>query len=91
MHARRDAGEAQPAHRLGCHRGPAVPTGEVCLRSACGNDAAERSQSGVQGILHPPLHLPVTLATREIRVDDLATASISSPEPPTDPPRSASV
>jgi hypothetical protein len=83
MHAQRDGATA----RLGCHRSPPPPTGETCLRSACGHDVLARAEVVVPAVLPGPARvLPVTSA-RAPRVDAPRLVSRFAPEPPTDPPR----
>jgi hypothetical protein len=84
MHAR---GE----QRLGCHRAPPAPSGEVCLRGSCGRDMLARAERAPDAVIRPAARVDPIVRTRDVVTEDVAIASLPLPEPPTEPPRSVRV
>lgn len=75
----------------GCHRAPApepLPPGAVCLRSACGHEAASTS---ALALAVPPARVrwPHVAPGRRLAPPAVAFASADRPAPPPHPPRSA--
>jgi hypothetical protein len=91
MHAR-DAGARKDgaARQPGCHRAAEpLPPDTVCLRSACGHDAALESGAAVPAL--PPREAArfVPAAGVRLAAAPARARSLDAPEPPTRPPRPA--
>ena len=87
MHAHHASGVAEPERKIGCHRAPAPPRADVCVRSACGRDAETVSPVALFGILGGTTVAPAPPPVLRLAAHPVRLASRFAPEPPTEPPR----
>src|SRR5262245_2528492 len=80
----------QGEHRLGCHRRGAAPSGERCLRSACGHDSA-RADVAPEAVVRPSAAIETTIRTAAVAIAEPVADSRPRPEPPTEPPRAVRI